>query len=93
MTELWPDSQSHPRYTDSYFNLTRKILQEHGDIEVTYAVFMRRPVTLASKMAIDCWNIDEKHSPIPQYILDKHFLRKHGPEAYYGQNTTDLESL
>lgn len=50
---MWPDSQSHPRYTDSYFNLTRKILQEHGDIEVTYAVFMRRPVTLASKMAID----------------------------------------
>ena len=53
MTKMWPDSQSHPRYTDSYFNLTRQILQEHGDIEVTYAVFMRRPVTLASKMAID----------------------------------------
>ena len=53
MTKMWPDSQSHPRYTDTYFNLTRKILQEHGDIEVTYAVFMRRPVTLASNMAID----------------------------------------
>lgn len=23
--------------------------------------------------------------PIPQYLLDKHFLRKHGPGAYYGQ--------
>ena len=46
-----------------------------------------------AKMAIDCWNIDENLFPIPQYILDKHFLRKHGPEAYYGQNTTDLESL
>ncbi len=21
----------------------------------------------------------------PQYILDKHYLRKHGPNAYYGQ--------
>ena len=50
---MWPDTQSHPRYTDSYFNLTRKILQEHGDAEVTYAVFMRRPVTLAPKLAID----------------------------------------
>ena len=50
---MWPDIQSHPRYTDSYFNLTRKILQEHGDAEVTYAVFMRRPVTLAPKLAID----------------------------------------
>jgi len=24
-------------------------------------------------------------SPIPQVLLDKHFLRKHGPDAYYGQ--------
>ena len=21
----------------------------------------------------------------PQYVQDKHFLRKHGPNAYYGQ--------
>jgi len=50
---MWPDTQSHPRYTDSYFNLTRQVLLEHGDAEVTYAVFMRRPVTLASQLAID----------------------------------------
>jgi L-ribulose-5-phosphate 4-epimerase len=24
-------------------------------------------------------------APIPQALLDKHFLRKHGPAAYYGQ--------
>jgi L-ribulose-5-phosphate 4-epimerase len=24
-------------------------------------------------------------SPIPKHLLDKHFLRKHGPGAYYGQ--------
>jgi L-ribulose-5-phosphate 4-epimerase len=24
-------------------------------------------------------------APVPQYLLDKHFLRKHGPDAYYGQ--------
>ena len=53
MTKMWPDTQSHPRYTDSYFNLTRQVLLEHGDAEVTYAVFMRRPVTLASQLAID----------------------------------------
>jgi len=23
--------------------------------------------------------------PIPDYLLDKHFFRKHGPDAYYGQ--------
>ena len=50
---MWPDTQAHSSYTDSYFNLTRQILKEHGDAEVTYAVFMRRPVTLASQLAID----------------------------------------
>ena len=24
-------------------------------------------------------------SQAPQHLLDKHFLRKHGPSAYYGQ--------
>lgn len=24
-------------------------------------------------------------NPLPQYLLDKHFSRKHGPKAYYGQ--------
>ena len=23
--------------------------------------------------------------PIPRHLLDKHFQRKHGPDAYYGQ--------
>lgn len=23
---------------------------------------------------------------IAQYVLDKHYLRKHGPNAYYGQS-------
>ncbi|MEX2784043.1 L-ribulose-5-phosphate 4-epimerase [Streptococcus sp. H49] len=27
--------------------------------------------------------------PAPQYILDKHYLRKHGPNAYYGQKNAD----
>lgn len=25
------------------------------------------------------------NASIPQYILDKHYMRKHGPNAYYGQ--------
>lgn len=27
-------------------------------------------------------------TPISQHLLDKHFLRKHGPDASYGQKTT-----
>ena len=46
-----PDQQ--PRLTDTYFKHTRHIVQTHGDCEVTYAVFMRRPVTFAGRLAID----------------------------------------
>ena len=46
-----PDQQ--PRLTDTYFKHTRNIVQTHGDCEVTYAVFMRRPVTFAGRLAID----------------------------------------
>ena len=24
-------------------------------------------------------------APAPQYLQDKHYMRKHGPNAYYGQ--------
>ena len=29
--------------------------------------------------------IDPDAQPAPQHVLDKHFMRKHGPNAYYGQ--------
>ena len=43
----------NPSLTDSYFNLTRSIVLGHKDSQVTYAVFMRRPVTLAPRLAVD----------------------------------------
>ena len=39
--------------TDHYFKLTKRIVEKHGDIKVTYAVFMRRPVIYCPKLAID----------------------------------------
>lgn len=30
--------------------------------------------------------INPEHGPMQQELLDKHFLRKHGANAYYGQN-------
>ena len=38
-----------------------------------------------AKMAMYTVNINSQVTPAPQYILDKHYLRKHGPNAYYGQ--------
>ena len=48
-----PSFEVQPQLTDSYFNLTKQIVQQNGDVVVTYAVFMRRPVTLAPRLATD----------------------------------------
>ena len=39
--------------TDHYFKLTKKVVEKHGDVEVTYAVFMRRPVIYCPQIAMD----------------------------------------
>ncbi len=36
-------------------------------------------------MAIQCKQLNPNVTPMPQVLLDKHFMRKHGPKAYYGQ--------
>ena len=38
-----------------------------------------------AKMAVYTRQIKGDAAPAPQNIQDKHFLRKHGPNAYYGQ--------
>ena len=39
--------------TDVYFNRTRAIVERFGDARVTYAVFLRRPVVSAPRIAVD----------------------------------------
>ena len=39
-----------------------------------------------AKMASRCEMIDPNVSPAPQELQDKHYYRKHGSNAYYGQN-------
>lgn len=39
--------------TDTYFNRTRAIVERFGDVRVTYAVFLRRPVVSAPRLVLD----------------------------------------
>ena len=41
------------RRTDAYFNRTRDIVARYGDCQVTYALFLRRPVIAAPRLALD----------------------------------------
>ncbi|MBT3275610.1 MAG: L-ribulose-5-phosphate 4-epimerase, partial [Spirochaetales bacterium] len=38
-----------------------------------------------AKMAYRSYQLNPRLTNAPQELLDKHFLRKHGPQAYYGQ--------
>ena len=38
-----------------------------------------------AKMAARCEMINPQVEPAPQYLQDKHYYRKHGANAYYGQ--------
>ena len=39
----------------------------------------------AAKMAWGTLLLAERKPSFPKYLLEKHYLRKHGPKAYYGQ--------
>jgi nicotinate phosphoribosyltransferase len=47
-----PSAADLPRFTDKYFLKTREIVGRYGDIEATYAVFMRRPVVFTPRLAV-----------------------------------------
>lgn len=40
-----------------------------------------------AKMAYRCEQINPQVQPAPQELQDKHYLRKHGENAYYGQSS------
>jgi len=37
------------------------------------------------EMAFGALSLNPETPDLPQHILDKHYMRKHGPKAYYGQ--------
>jgi nicotinate phosphoribosyltransferase len=55
----WMSTTRHPTdatlsgYVDKYFLRTKECVRRFGDKRVTYAVFMRRPVTCAPRLAVE----------------------------------------
>jgi nicotinate phosphoribosyltransferase len=48
-----PKNGEISQYTDHYFNRTKQVIGKFGDARVTYAIFMRRPVVCAPRLALD----------------------------------------
>ena len=50
----WPTRQAEiDGWTDKYFSRTKHAVGKFGDAKVTYALFMRRPVISAPRLALD----------------------------------------
>ena len=53
--------------------------------DAAQAVYHAVVLEEVAKMALLTCQINPNAEPAPQHVLDKHFMRKHGPNAYYGQ--------
>lgn len=54
----------------------------HNAVVLEQVAHMAHQTELAAAAKAAGWS-----APMPQALLDKHFLRKHGPGAYYGQKS------
>ncbi len=68
------------------------VCHSHGPFtwgaDAAQAVYHAVVLEEVAKMAIFTLQIDAAAPAAPRHIRDKHFLRKHGPNAYYGQKRT-----
>jgi L-ribulose-5-phosphate 4-epimerase len=53
---------------------------------VTVAVHNAVVLEFLARLASETLRLNAKLKPMQPALLDKHFLRKHGPKAYYGQS-------
>ena len=70
------------------------ICRSHGPFawgkDPAQAVYHAGVLEEVAKMAMLTLSIDPAADPVPQRILDKHYFRKHGANAYYGQYVQDF---
>jgi L-ribulose-5-phosphate 4-epimerase len=65
------------------------LVASHGPFtwgkNVDEAVHNAEVLEFVARLASETLHINPKTKPMPSVLLEKHFLRKHGPKAYYGQ--------
>jgi L-ribulose-5-phosphate 4-epimerase len=65
------------------------LVASHGPFcwgkDVRDAVHNAVTLEFVARLAGETLRLNPKTKPMPPALLDKHFLRKHGPKAYYGQ--------
>ena len=68
------------------------LVRNHGPFawgpSAAKAVETAMALEIVADMAIRTLSLRPSAPPAPQYLLEKHFSRKHGPGAYYGQKSS-----
>ena len=66
------------------------LVANHGPFawgkDANEAVHNAAVLELTARMALLSLQLEKNLPPMPQHLLEKHFFRKHGPGAYYGQS-------
>jgi L-ribulose-5-phosphate 4-epimerase len=84
------------RFADLDFQANRAVLlRGHGPfawgasgeeaLEVAFAL------ELVAELALKTLSLNPGSESLPRFLLDKHYLRKHGADAYYGQRAVSPE--
>lgn len=75
-----------------YLAMPAVLCKDHGPFtwgkDAKEAVHNAVVLEEVAKMAANCEFINRKVQPAPQELLDKHYFRKHGENAYYGQKSS-----
>ena len=70
------------------------LVASHGPFtwgsDASAAVHNAAVLELTARMALHTLQLDPERPAMPQHLLEKHFFRKHGPGAYYGQGQADV---
>jgi L-ribulose-5-phosphate 4-epimerase len=73
----------------AYLEQPMVLVAGHGPFawgkDATTSVYNAVVLEEVARMAWLTLSIDPDAQPLPKYITDKHYQRKHGPKAYYGQ--------
>ena len=83
--------QTFRKFSLSPANVTMVLVAGHGPFtwgnSAAQSVYHGAVLEEICKMALLTLMIDQATKPLPDHIIKKHWERKHGPNAYYGQRT------
>ena len=72
------------------------LVRQHGPFtwgeSASKAVYNAKVLEVSAEMAYHTLQLNPDQERVPQYLLDKHYYRKHGENAYYGQNNPKSKS-